>query len=89
MKAQVQLFTTTTGIESGPDAFDKWSLVTIFKTFQQFGKQYSLRHILKGSANMYESSGSQFLKSTNGIDSSPDTFDESRLNMTFLTKLGL
>ena len=38
---------------------------------------------------MYESSGSQFLRTTTGIQSGPDAFDESRLVMTFLTILGL
>ena len=31
-------------------------------TFQKTAKQDSFRHILKSSANMYESSGSQFFK---------------------------
>ena len=38
---------------------------------------------------MYESSGSQFIRTTTGIQSGPDTFDESRLVMTFLTILGI
>ena len=37
---------------------------------------------------MYESSGSQFFKTTTGIHSEPDTFDKSRFVMTFLTILG-
>ena len=36
---------------------------------------------------MYESSGSQFSKSATGIQSGPDTLDESRSLMTFLTIL--
>ena len=44
---------------------------------------------MKSSASIYESSGSQFLRSTNGIQSGPDTFDESRFVMTFLTILGV
>ena len=40
---------------------------TTNETFQQSGKQYSVRHILKSSAGMYESSGSQFFRSTTGI----------------------
>ena len=36
---------------------------------------------------MYESSGSQFFKTTTGIQSRPGTFDESRFAMTFLTIL--
>ena len=32
---------------------------------------------------MHESSGSQFLRTTTGIQSRPDTFDKSRFIMTF------
>ena len=38
---------------------------------------------------MYESSGSQFFRTTTGIQSGPDAFDESRFIMTFLTILGV
>ena len=38
---------------------------------------------------MCESSGSQFFRTTTGIPSGPDTFDESRFIMTFLTILGV
>ena len=38
---------------------------------------------------MYESSGSQFFRTTTGIQSGPDTFDKSRFIMTFLTILGV
>ena len=38
---------------------------------------------------MYESSGSQFFRTTTGIQSGPDAFDESRFVMTFLTILGI
>ena len=38
---------------------------------------------------MYESSGSQFFKTTTGIQSGADAFDESRFVMTFLTVLGV
>ena len=38
---------------------------------------------------MYESSGSQFFRTTTGIHSGPDVFDESRFVMTFLTILGV
>ena len=38
---------------------------------------------------MYESSGSQFFTTTTGMQLGPDTFDESRLLMTFLTILGV
>ena len=49
------------------------------------GKQDIFRHILKISASMYGSSGSQFFRTTTGIQSGPDTFDESRFVMAFLT----
>ena len=38
---------------------------------------------------MYESSGSQFFRTTTGIQSGPDAFDESRFVMTFLNILGV
>ena len=38
---------------------------------------------------MYESSGSQFFRTTTGIQSGPDAIDESRFVMTFLTILGV
>ena len=38
---------------------------------------------------MYESSGSQFFRTTTGIQSGPDAFDESKFAMTFLTILGV
>ena len=38
---------------------------------------------------MYKSSGSQFFRTTTGIQSGPDVFDESRFVMTFLTILGV
>ena len=38
---------------------------------------------------MYESSGSQFFRTTNGIQSGPYAFDESSFVMTFLTILGV
>ena len=41
------------------------------------------RHILKSSASMYESSRSRFFRTTSGIPSGPDLFDESRLFMTY------
>ena len=45
--------------------------------------------ILKNLASMYESSGSQFFRTTTGIQSGPDVFDESMFVMTFLTILGV
>ena len=38
---------------------------------------------------MYESSGSQFFKTTTGTPSGPVAFDESRFLMTFLSILGV
>ena len=38
---------------------------------------------------MCESSSSQFFRTTTGIESGPDTFDESRFVKTFLTILGV
>ena len=38
---------------------------------------------------MYESSGSQFFRTTTGIQSGPDAFDEPRFIMTFSTMLGV
>ena len=38
---------------------------------------------------MHESSGSQFFRTTTGIQSGPDAFDESRFVMTFLTIFGV
>ena len=44
---------------------------------------------IEDSASMYESLGSQFFRTTTGIQSGPDAFDESRFVMTFLTILGV
>ena len=38
---------------------------------------------------MYESSGSQFFRTTTGVQSGPDAFDESRFVITILTILGV
>ena len=40
---------------------------TADETFQQFGKQDSFRYILDSSAKIYESSGSQFFRTTTGM----------------------
>ena len=37
---------------------------------------------------MYESSGSQFFRTTTGMQSGPDNLDESRFVMTFLAIFG-
>ena len=39
---------------------------------------------MKSLASMYESSGSQFFRTTTGIQSGPDAFDDSRFVMTIL-----
>ena len=44
---------------------------------------------MKSSASIYESSGSQFFKTTTRIQSGPDVFYESRFVMAFLTILGV
>ena len=38
---------------------------------------------------IYESSDQQFFRTTTGIQSEPEAFDESRFVMTFLTILGV
>ena len=62
---------------------------TTNETFQQSGKQDSLRHLVTSSASMYESSGSQFFRTTTEIQPGPDAFDESMSLMTILTILGV
>ena len=44
---------------------------------------------MKTSDSMYENSGSQFFRTTTGIQSEPYNFDKSRFVMTFLTILGV
>ena len=63
---------------------------TTDEMFQQSGKQ-DLRHFWKSLANMYESVGSQFFKTTTRIQSGRDTFDKSRFITIFgsLTILGV
>ena len=62
---------------------------TTDETFQQSGKHDSFTHILKSLGSVFESSGSQFFKTTTGIQSGRDAFDESRFVMIFLTILGV
>ena len=38
---------------------------------------------------MYGSSGSQFVRTTAGMESRTDSFDKSSLNMTFVINLGV
>ena len=45
---------------------------TTDETFQQSGKLDSFRHVLKSSSIMYESSDSQFFRTTTGIQSHSD-----------------
>ena len=45
-------------------------------------------HSLKVSASMYESSGSQFLRTTTGIQSGPEALEKSRSVRIFLAILG-
>ena len=62
---------------------------TTNETSKQFGKQGSYRHMLKSSARMYESSGSQFLRTTTSMQSRLKVFYKSRFAMIFLTILGV
>ena len=54
----------------------------------EIGKQDSFRRIFKVSASMDISSGSQFLKTTAGIQSGPNALQGSKSVMTFATNLG-
>ena len=49
----------------------------------------NLWNILKSFICIYESSGSQFFRTIAGICSGPDSFNESRFIMTFLTICGV
>ena len=49
----------------------------------------TLSDTLKSPARMHEGSGSQVFRTTTGIQSGPDAFDESTFVMTFLTILGV
>ena len=55
---------------------------TTNETFQQFEKQDSFRHTLKSSASIHESSGSQFYRTTTGIQSGPGHFRRGMLSHT-------
>ena len=59
------------------------------RPLEQSGKLNSVRHILKSTASMYESSDSQFIRTTTGTQSGSDTFDKSRLVVKFLMNLGI
>ena len=62
---------------------------TTDETFQQSGKQDSFRQLLKSSAMMYKSSGSEFFRTITGIQSKSDALDKSRFVITFPTILGV
>ena len=49
-----------------------------------FRKQNFSRQLLKGSASIYDSSGSHFFKTNAGIQSGLDAFKKLRLAMTVL-----
>ena len=59
------------------------------RPYQQCGRQHSFRHILKNSASMCESWGSQFFRSTTGILSGTDAFDKLWFVITFSIILGV
>ena len=59
--------------------------VNLSPTFPKSGKQDSFWHILKSSAGMYKSVGSQFFRTTTEIQSGLGAFDELRFVMNFLT----
>ena len=65
-----------------PDTFKGLNTWTTDKNLQQSGKQDLFRHILKSSASTCEPSGSQFFRTTTGIQSRSDSFDKSMLIMT-------
>ena len=59
------------------------------ETLQQSGNQDFFRQMLKSSASMYESSGSQFFRTTAEMQSKVDIFDKSGLVIIFLMNLGV
>ena len=61
----------------------------IFMQLSLYHYPTSFRHILNSSASIYKSSGSQFFRTSTGIQSVPDAFDESRLVMAFLIIFGV
>ena len=56
---------------------------TTDETFQQSGKQSSFRYTLKSLASIFESSCSQFFRTTIRIQFEPDAFDEWRFVMSY------
>ena len=48
-----------------------------------------MENVLMSSASMNKSSGSQFVRITNGIQLEPETFHRARLIMIFLANLGI
>ena len=61
----------------------------IFMPLSLYHYPTSFRHILNSSASIYKSSASQFFRTSTGIQSVPDAFDESRLVMAFLIIFGV
>ena len=60
--------------------FSRWSTIVLLTSFSK---------TLLNTASMYESSGLQFFRTTTGIQSGPNAFDESTFAMTILTALGV
>ena len=58
---------------------------TTGETFHQSGKQEAFRFMFKRSANMYESSASEFFKIIISMQSGPDVLEETRSVINFLT----
>ena len=56
---------------------------------KNLGKKDSLRHILKSSASMHESTSSQFFRNIIGIQLGRGFFCKSRLVMTFLINVAV
>ena len=58
-------------------------------SFQHSQRKDSFKEILNSSATMYETLGSQFFRTTTAIQSGPETFEESRLVMSFSNNLAV
>ena len=68
---------------------NQYLYAVIFIPISLYHYPTSFRHILNSSASIYKSSGSQFFRTSTGIQSVPDAFDESRLVMAFLIIFGV
>ena len=62
---------------------------TTDKNFQKSGKQDSSRHMLKSSTNMHDNFGLHFFRTTTGIQSGPNAFDESILTNLEVTEISM